>query len=364
MKFLTQQTVFDEVWEEWIRSNLEYGVKKDVIFQVLLDNGFDYEVIKYELKYEPLASISQEQTPCIAVKYQSEKETGFDEEWKDWIDSNVAYGVNKDVIFRILLDNGFDYEAIRNKLKHEPSVSIDQINNPWLPIQQCSTIEEGAIHEGDEHKIVNQTIYLPNAHRINTNWAEIYVVDNFLNEQECQQLVNLIKKEKLSPSRIGHLGIINTSIRSSQTCYLNECNDPFVDDINTRICRYLGISPAYSESIQAQHYQVGEEYKPHHDYLGPEELNPSSDRQRQRTWTFLIYLNDTEQGGNTRFLNLDLSFTPKQGRAVIWNNLYPDGAPNPYTLHQAMPVEIGEKTIINKWFCDKGDGPRDIREPG
>jgi prolyl 4-hydroxylase len=36
--------------------------------------------------------------------------------------------------------------------------------------------------------------------------------------------------------------------------------------------------------------------------------------------------------------------------AVIWNNLYPDGTPNPDTLHQGMPVKAGHKAIITKWF--------------
>lgn len=70
----------------------------------------------------------------------------------------------------------------------------------------------------------------------------------------------------------------------------------------------------------------------------------------------MIYLNDTPKGGGTHFLYLDQIFYPKQGQAVIWNNLYPDGTPNRNTLHHGMPVEEGQKVIITKWFREKGSG--------
>jgi prolyl 4-hydroxylase len=64
----------------------------------------------------------------------------------------------------------------------------------------------------------------------------------------------------------------------------------------------------------------------------------------------MIYLNDVESGGETAFVNVGLVLPPKAGMAVIWNNLYPDGTPNPDTLHQGMPVKAGHKAIITKWF--------------
>ena len=73
----------------------------------------------------------------------------------------------------------------------------------------------------------------------------------------------------------------------------------------------------------------------------------------------MIYLNSTKQGGETKFNRVKnkegdiLSFKPKQGYAVTWNNLNPDGTPNQYALHQGCAVESGEKIIITKWFRER-----------
>ena len=70
----------------------------------------------------------------------------------------------------------------------------------------------------------------------------------------------------------------------------------------------------------------------------------------QRTYTFMCYLNDVEEGGETNFIALNKKFKPKQGTAVIWNNLYRNGIPNPKTLHEACPPVSGDKYVITKWF--------------
>eukprot|EP01129_Flabellula_baltica_P011925 TRINITY_DN5308_c0_g1_i2.p1 TRINITY_DN5308_c0_g1~~TRINITY_DN5308_c0_g1_i2.p1 ORF type:complete len:270 (+),score=56.72 TRINITY_DN5308_c0_g1_i2:668-1477(+) len=70
----------------------------------------------------------------------------------------------------------------------------------------------------------------------------------------------------------------------------------------------------------------------------------------QRTWTFMIYLNDVEEGGETEFTEIGEVFTPQKGRAVIWNSLLPDGTPNYHSMHKGSPVIKGEKAIITKWF--------------
>ncbi|NJN20584.1 MAG: hypothetical protein HC812_04495 [Leptolyngbya sp. RL_3_1] len=67
----------------------------------------------------------------------------------------------------------------------------------------------------------------------------------------------------------------------------------------------------------------------------------------------MVYLNDTQQGGETTFQKLGQTFRPTRGQGIIWHSLNPDGSPNPNTLHQAKPVQSGEKTIITKWFRER-----------
>jgi prolyl 4-hydroxylase len=66
----------------------------------------------------------------------------------------------------------------------------------------------------------------------------------------------------------------------------------------------------------------------------------------------MIYLNDVPEGGETRFDALGIAFKPRQGMAVIWNNLR-GGLPNPDTMHAGLPVLQGHKYIVTQWFREK-----------
>ena len=64
----------------------------------------------------------------------------------------------------------------------------------------------------------------------------------------------------------------------------------------------------------------------------------------------MIYLNSTEQGGETTFPLIDKEFSPSEGKAVIWCNLNADMSPNNFSMHHAKQVRKGYKAIITKWF--------------
>jgi len=42
----------------------------------------------------------------------------------------------------------------------------------------------------------------------------------------------------------------------------------------------------------------------------------------------MIYLNEPEDGGATRFKLISKSVQPETGKLLAWNNLLPDGSPN------------------------------------
>jgi prolyl 4-hydroxylase len=65
----------------------------------------------------------------------------------------------------------------------------------------------------------------------------------------------------------------------------------------------------------------------------------------QRVATVLIYLNDVSEGGGTYFPKLDVRFTPKAGRALVFFPCSLDGALDPLALHTA------EKAVDEKWVC-------------
>lgn len=271
--------------------------------------------------------------------------THFDESWKAWIKTNVASGNDKNGIFKILLDEGYDYKAIKQEMNYEPDVPPFMIPNPHKQTQQS---RQQSLQGNVGRPIEDNELYLPNASKIAPDKVDMYRVNHFLNEHECQKLVSLIQS-RLMPSTLT-AEEADKAFRTSSTCCLGVLDDPFIQEIDDRICQYLGIDPAYGEVIQGQHYEIGQEFKAHTDYFEESDMASHGGELGQRTFTFMIYLNDVEEGGETVFPNLSECFMPQSGTAVIWNSLDKQGVPNYDTLHHAMPVIKGSKTIITKWF--------------
>ena len=191
-----------------------------------------------------------------------------------------------------------------------------------------------------------------------THKLQLYTVENFLSARECDRVV------EISSAPVGVLrpSPPATCIRVIARAGPATCRSwatrrsPRLDE---KIARAVGIRLPYSEGLQAQRYETGQEFRQHTDYFQPgtSEYATYAGNRGQRTWTFMVYLNDGMTGGGTKFFALDRVFTPHKGMAVAWNNLYPDGTPNPDTLHSGLPVEAGHKIIITKWFRDHGAGP-------
>jgi prolyl 4-hydroxylase len=235
----------------------------------------------------------------------------LDKEWTDWVHHNVGRGCSREELARILLDEGFEFEAIQREL---------------------------------------YPILIPNLRRVGAQGLELYTAEEFLDARECRDLVSLMQGH-LRQSTITMADEPDRFFRRSKTCDLGLLDEPLVHRIDERICSAMQISPALSEPMQGQHYDVGDEFKAHTDYFESNELEQySTATLGQRTWTFMIYLNEPAGGGATAFPHAGIQIRPQTGLAVIWSNLLPDGRPNPTTLHHGMPVREGVKAIVTKWF--------------
>ena len=196
-----------------------------------------------------------------------------------------------------------------------------------------------------------------NLHRVDNPNLELYTLDNFMGAKECARLVALIGHH-LRPSALAYT-TNDSQFRTSQTSDLCHLKSPTALEVDAKICRTLGIRAQYSEGIQAQRYDVGQQFKAHWDYFEPDTdvYRRLAGVRGNRTWTFMVYLNDGLEGGATRFTKIDYAVQPKVGTALLWNNLKADGSPNEYTMHSGEPVIRGHKIIITKWFRIHGDGP-------
>ncbi|ABC62861.1 prolyl hydroxylase family protein [Erythrobacter litoralis] len=186
---------------------------------------------------------------------------------------------------------------------------------------------------------------------------ELFQRRDFLSPDHCAELIALIETNRRPSTIADHNG--DEYFRTSETCDLDPDLDA-VGALEAMLEELSGIDSAHGEPVQGQRYEVGQEFKPHNDWFEPN----GADYEKycavagQRTWTFMIYLNEVEAGGATRFKTVKKSFQPETGKLLCWNNRRLDPATgqmvgNVNALHHGMKVRRGLKYVITKWYREK-----------
>ncbi|WP_130586358.1 prolyl hydroxylase family protein [Qipengyuania flava] len=188
--------------------------------------------------------------------------------------------------------------------------------------------------------------------RLPSDKAELLQLRAFVTPDLAARLIELIEQDR-RPSTLADAGD-DRYFRTSETCDLDAA-EPAVRSLEEQLFALNGIDPAHGEPLQGQRYDVGQEFKPHCDYFNPggADWNRYCSVAGQRTWTFMIYLNEVEAGGATRFKALGKTFQPEVGKLLCWNNRRPDQRENPNTIHHGMKVRRGRKYVITKWYREK-----------
>jgi prolyl 4-hydroxylase len=189
----------------------------------------------------------------------------------------------------------------------------------------------------------------PSVHRVAVDRAEIFAVGQFLSGDECAHLMAMIDRVARPSSTYDP-----QTEQNYRTSYSGDVDstDSFVRMIERRLCDLLGIDASWGETVQGQRYEPGQEFQAHYDWFDtkanywPTEI----ERGGQRSWTAMAYLNDVAEGGATVFEHIGVSVQPQAGALLVWNNVLPDGKPNPDVIHAAKPVVSGVKYVITKWF--------------
>lgn len=181
---------------------------------------------------------------------------------------------------------------------------------------------------------------------------ELFQCRGFLSAELCEELIALIDAGRRPSTIADDNG--DSYFRTSETCDLS-ASEPAVQRLEAMLLELNGIDPAHGEPVQGQRYAVGQEFKAHTDYFAPDGLDfhKFCSVAGQRTWTFMIYLNEVVAGGATRFKTVGKTFQPEAGKLLCWNNRRPDGSVNPNTLHHGMKVRKGVKYVITKWYREK-----------
>ena len=271
------------------------------------------------------------------------KTAAIPETWKEWLLHNRDRGCARDGLVERAVAQGFDRGAIEAVLDEGTAVDTAalQLADPKPSVQPVNWLRwfEAPLTRPDHQ---------PRAWRLDTPLAQVYELPGLLQRDECDEVMEAINGS-LQPSTVTRGA---SDYRTSRTCHLRQNHPELAERLDERFAALLGVDSGLSEPIQGQRYDPGEYFKEHTDWFAPgtNEFTEHTACGGQRTWTVMVYLNAVERGGETCFKRLGRCFTPAPGLALAWNNLQADGTPNPFTLHEAMPVEVGSKWVITKWF--------------
>lgn len=125
--------------------------------------------------------------------------------------------------------------------------------------------------------------------------------------------------------------------------------------LRTRISAAVGLPTAVMELTKVLHYSPGERFNRHFDYLDPTISGHAAEisARGQRIVTFLLYLNDDYEGGQTDFPMVGIRHRGGKGDGFFFANVDPHGAPDRATLHQGLPPATGEKWLLSQWIRNR-----------
>jgi predicted 2-oxoglutarate/Fe(II)-dependent dioxygenase YbiX len=173
------------------------------------------------------------------------------------------------------------------------------------------------------------------------NGEDVFVIHPFLSPQECEQYI--ARSEQIgyeeAPITTSAGMVMNKDVRDNRRVMIDdhalsaelwERARPFLPP---RIGRWEALG--FNERWRYYRYDPGERFAPHYD--GCFERNISERSQL----TFMIYLNDGFEGGETHFYRMGgfpwLSVKPEAGKALVFIHRQ---------LHEGAPVLTGRKYVL------------------
>ncbi|MBS0386338.1 MAG: 2OG-Fe(II) oxygenase [Proteobacteria bacterium] len=190
------------------------------------------------------------------------------------------------------------------------------------------------------------------------NAPRVVTVTNFLPKAACNWIVERTRP-RLEIARVNNPVQGGTSVESNRTNtgagFSVLDSDLILELANARVAAMIRLPRQQQEPTNVLHYDPGQEFQPHFDYIDPAEpLFVEQVRQQgQRLVTALIYLNDDFEGGETDFPRLNWRFKGAAGDALMFWNVAANGALEPASLHAGLPPTRGEKWIYSKWVRDR-----------
>lgn len=193
------------------------------------------------------------------------------------------------------------------------------------------------------------------------SWSpRAFKIHNFLSYDECDHLVDLaIRHAGSTEAEIGkdigkrfHQGL--TTFFKLPIC------DATIYNLEQRIAATIMVPADHGEMLSVMHFSEKEDYATHVDFFRPEipVMKKLYDQAGQRVVTFLMYLSDVQEGGETAYPLAGKKIQPRKGMGATHFNCLPSGEVDEMSQHAGLHVKKGDK-----WFARKVIRERSMFEP-
>ncbi|MEY2855419.1 MAG: hypothetical protein RL030_2551, partial [Pseudomonadota bacterium] len=120
-----------------------------------------------------------------------------------------------------------------------------------------------------------------------------------------------------------------------------------------RMSAACGIGERFMEAPSVLHYARGEQSANHYDFVDPDTTPDYAGeiaRNGQRVITFLLYLNEDYEGGETAFPGLGVKHKGRIGEGFYFVNALSDMTPDKRALHAGCLITQGEKWVVTQFI--------------
>jgi prolyl 4-hydroxylase len=176
----------------------------------------------------------------------------------------------------------------------------------------------------------------------------VYWVRDLFSISECAALIAaaqpFLRKSVVVDPNTGQMRA--DAIRTSDAAMFPWIDEtPFVHALNRRLAAASETDVKQGEPLQVLRYRPGQEYRPHFDAI--------DNAENQRVLTFLVYLNDDYEGGETEFIATGLKVKGRKGDGLLFRNADMTGARDHNSQHAGLPVTAGEKYLASRWIRER-----------
>jgi len=283
----------------------------------------------------------------------------FPDELRQWAVNEIAAGRAPDEVLRELIDRGVPEELAVDELTRLLESRLAELKQQRPPAAEGES--SSTIDDGPNPVPLPLSPDTPNLLRVDgreitvllqVKHPRVIVFGNLLGQDECDKLVALARPRITASSVIDMQsgGNRQDEGRTSSGMAFRRGETKLIERIERRIAALLQWPYENGEALQILRYAVGQQYKPHYDYVDPTQPGalPFLARGGQRVASLVMYLNTPPRGGATSFPDAGLEVAAVKGNAVFFS--YDRADPATGTLHGGMPVIAGEKWVATKWL--------------